>query len=143
MKTENDMEWAMTDYDFEGLQDLLAIEQLTDDKENMDYEIDLLNRGIIKNLERKSFAFHPSFLSAYKALKQVNQEWAVIYIEALMGYGVDRNCIPQRAKEIPLVEAFLEGNIKTIDKNHRSYVAGLEKARKSSKKYFKQKRSEF
>lgn len=91
---------------------------------------------------RKSFVFHPNYLSAYDALKQENPEWAIIYLEALMRFGIDRMYIPNEAKAIPLVMAFLDGNIKTIEANYRDYKNGLSKAKDNAKKYFREARKE-
>lgn len=104
--------------------------------DDWEYQMALLEDGIIANLERKSFIFHPSYLSAYDALKHENPEWAMRYLEALMSYGIDRKPVPKEAREIPLVMAFLEGNIKTINKDYKSYENGLKKAKENSKKYF-------
>ena len=92
------------------------------------------------SLTRRSFVFHPNYLSAYDALKQENPEWAIIYLEALMRFGIDCMYIPNEAKAIPLVMAFLDGNIKTIEANHRDYKNGLSKAKSNAKKYFKEAR---
>lgn len=108
--------------------------------DDWEYQLALQQDGIIANLERKSFLFHPNYLSAYDALKQENPEWAMMYIEALMRYGVDRKAIPKEVNEIPLMKAYLEGYIKSINSNYRSYVRGLQKASKNAKKFFNEAR---
>ena len=133
MKKDEEMVTELYDMNFGMNPEIIEMD-------DWEYQISLLQDGIIEDLERKSFVFHPSYLSVYDALKHEHPEWAMIYIEALMHYGIDRALIPKGAREIPLVMAILDGNIKTINKDYKAYKNGLKKAKENSKKYFKEAR---
>lgn len=139
MKMDKQMASEVFDTDFENVLDNNTEKELMMTQEEMLFWNGVEGEGE-GSYTRKSFVFHPNYLSAYDALKRENPELAIIYLEALMRFGVDRKRIPNEAEAIPLVMAFLDGNMKTIEANYRDYKNGLLKAKRNAKKYFKEAR---
>ena len=68
---------------------------------------------------RRSFVFHPSFLDSYLDLQEINPEYAKIYIESLMYFGVDAY---DEVPDIPIIKMALRAPFITIDKAFTNYI---------------------
>ena len=84
-----------------------------------------------KPYNRCSFIFHPSYWDTYCDLKQIDPQYAEIYIEALMRFGVDRF---DEVPDIPVIKMALRGPFITIDKAFTNYVTKRREAAQEKSK---------
>ena len=89
------------------------------------------DRYSAKPYNRSSFIFHPSFLDAYWDLKKIDPRYAEIYIECLMGFGVDRF---DEVPDVPVIKMALRAPFITIDKAFTNYVLRRHEERRQEKR---------